>query len=215
MDEALEVVLKSWADEPFRHDGRYYRYPRLEVTPKPVQRPHPPLWIAATGMAGARRAARFGSPFYPNVPLPLIETARDAFLAEAEQLGREVDSVDQPLIRLVYCAEDHDQAWADSQGAILQVYRDDYRPWGFMVEVMPGGAVRTVREADDPAFGRERLSRDRLIVGDPDHCRREIERCRSRLGVNYIVFFCPPLLEHRRAMASLELFAREVMKDFV
>jgi alkanesulfonate monooxygenase SsuD/methylene tetrahydromethanopterin reductase-like flavin-dependent oxidoreductase (luciferase family) len=213
-DEAIDILQKSWAGRPFAHEGRHYRFPEISVTPKPVQQPHPPLWVAATTPAGARRAARVGSPLYANVPLPLVKPVREAFAVEATRLGHDLSAVDQAIVRLVYCAPDVDQAWAECEAAVLQVYRDDYRRWGFMSEVMPDGSVRTVTAPDDPAFERARLTRDRLIVGDPERCRSEIDRCRKELGINHVLLFCPPLLSHERAMASLELFAREVVPHF-
>lgn len=48
MYEQLEVILKSWSGEPFTHEGRYYSYPKVEVWPRPEQRPHPPIWLSCS-----------------------------------------------------------------------------------------------------------------------------------------------------------------------
>jgi alkanesulfonate monooxygenase SsuD/methylene tetrahydromethanopterin reductase-like flavin-dependent oxidoreductase (luciferase family) len=46
--EALEILLGVWqADEQFAYEGRYYRFPSVYVVPRPLQQPHPPMWIAA------------------------------------------------------------------------------------------------------------------------------------------------------------------------
>src|SRR5208283_5070786 len=45
--EALEVVARMLAEEPFRgHEGKYINFPVRNIVPKPVQKPHPPLWMA-------------------------------------------------------------------------------------------------------------------------------------------------------------------------
>lgn len=48
MYEQLEVIRKAWSGAPFAHDGRYYSYPKLEVWPRPEQRPHPPIWLSCS-----------------------------------------------------------------------------------------------------------------------------------------------------------------------
>ncbi|MSQ42280.1 MAG: LLM class flavin-dependent oxidoreductase [Dehalococcoidia bacterium] len=46
-DEAFEVILKAWTQESFSHDGTYYHIPSVQSVPSPIQRPHPPLYVAA------------------------------------------------------------------------------------------------------------------------------------------------------------------------
>ncbi|HXG04352.1 MAG TPA: TIGR03619 family F420-dependent LLM class oxidoreductase [Candidatus Binatia bacterium] len=45
MEECLEIVLALWAGDRVTYEGRYYRFRDLTIDPKPVQRPHPPIWI--------------------------------------------------------------------------------------------------------------------------------------------------------------------------
>jgi alkanesulfonate monooxygenase len=45
MDEMLEAVTALWAGDDVTYRGRYYRFERLSIDPKPVQQPHPPIWI--------------------------------------------------------------------------------------------------------------------------------------------------------------------------
>ncbi|HBZ71841.1 MAG TPA: LLM class flavin-dependent oxidoreductase, partial [Deltaproteobacteria bacterium] len=44
--EALEMIPRMWSTEEFSHDGKYFRIPRRNVVPKPIQKPHPPIWVA-------------------------------------------------------------------------------------------------------------------------------------------------------------------------
>src|SRR6185503_20505586 len=46
--EAVEIVLKAWADGPLSYHGRHFSFDGVEVLPKPLQRPQPPVWMAAT-----------------------------------------------------------------------------------------------------------------------------------------------------------------------
>jgi len=60
-DEAIAVIRKAWTSEGrFSHQGARWRYHDIVVEPAPVQRPHPPLWLAAGSPESIRRAARDG-----------------------------------------------------------------------------------------------------------------------------------------------------------
>lgn len=58
--EAVEIVLAAWRDERLTFAGRYHRFDDVEVLPKPLQRPHPPVWLAASSEDSIQRAARDG-----------------------------------------------------------------------------------------------------------------------------------------------------------
>ena len=60
MEEALTILKLVWENENTAFDGRFYRFPELTVYPRPVQRPHPPLWVAGVADAAVDRAARLG-----------------------------------------------------------------------------------------------------------------------------------------------------------
>jgi len=46
--ESLEMIPRMWTEDPFEHRGRFITVPPRSIVPKPVQRPHPPIWMAAT-----------------------------------------------------------------------------------------------------------------------------------------------------------------------
>src|SRR5690348_5478681 len=60
-DEAMEIIRKAWTVEGrFSHHGKRWHYENIVVEPEPLQRPHPPLWLAAGSHDSIRRAARDG-----------------------------------------------------------------------------------------------------------------------------------------------------------
>ena len=59
IEESLDILMKSWADESFDHSGKYYQLKNINITPKPVQKPIP-IWIGAFTEPAIRRAARIG-----------------------------------------------------------------------------------------------------------------------------------------------------------
>jgi probable F420-dependent oxidoreductase len=64
-DEYLEAFRALWMQEQPRFDGRYSKFADLVFLPKPVQRPHPPIWVGGESGPSLRRAARFADAWYP------------------------------------------------------------------------------------------------------------------------------------------------------
>ena len=64
-DEYLEAFRALWTQEHARFDGRYTKFSDLIFLPRPVQQPHPPIWVGGESGPSLRRAARFGDAWYP------------------------------------------------------------------------------------------------------------------------------------------------------
>ncbi|HEX4171933.1 MAG TPA: LLM class F420-dependent oxidoreductase [Acetobacteraceae bacterium] len=64
-DEYLEAFRALWTQDRARFDGRYTKFADLVFLPRPVQRPHPPIWVGGESGPSLRRAARFGDAWYP------------------------------------------------------------------------------------------------------------------------------------------------------
>ncbi len=90
-DEAMDVIRKGWTSEGrFSHHGKWWHYDNIIVEPTPLQRPHPPLWLAAGSAESIRRAARDG---YNLLLDQLAQTDQIAqrialFREECERIGR-------------------------------------------------------------------------------------------------------------------------------
>ncbi|MET9511717.1 LLM class flavin-dependent oxidoreductase [Streptomyces flavidovirens] len=105
-DEVLETLLLAWTGEPFPYRGRTVR-----VTPRPYTRPHPPLLVGGSSRAAARRAARFGLPFFPSAHLPELEAYYHAKRAEFGSDGFcMMPAAETPMLHV---AEDPDRTWAE------------------------------------------------------------------------------------------------------
>ena len=60
LSESLRIIKSLWTEERTNFDGRYYRMTDAIANPKPVQRPHPPIWVGASGATTLRLVARHG-----------------------------------------------------------------------------------------------------------------------------------------------------------
>jgi len=59
-DEILHILKRIWTEPSVTHQGKYYQFRDVVIEPKPVQKPHPPIWIGGSSDAALRRAARIG-----------------------------------------------------------------------------------------------------------------------------------------------------------
>lgn len=109
-DEILELLVKLWTQDEVTHSGRFWQLEGVKPHLRPVQDPHPPIWVGAQSVAGARRAGRFGDafPVTPEATYDEIEerfaAVREGFAARGKPFGP------QPVRRNVLVADSRDEA---------------------------------------------------------------------------------------------------------
>jgi alkanesulfonate monooxygenase SsuD/methylene tetrahydromethanopterin reductase-like flavin-dependent oxidoreductase (luciferase family) len=112
MDESVATLLKAWTGEPFEYNGESIR-----VTPRPLTQPHPVVGLGGTSKVAARRAARFGLPFFPSNNMPELEAY---YMEKCAEAGTEGLCFMPPAdIMQVIVAEDPDRAWAEFGSHLL------------------------------------------------------------------------------------------------
>jgi alkanesulfonate monooxygenase SsuD/methylene tetrahydromethanopterin reductase-like flavin-dependent oxidoreductase (luciferase family) len=105
-DEAIDTLLKAWTGEPFEYRGTTVR-----VTPVPFTQPHPPLFLGGTSKPAARRAARFGLPFFTAKSMPELEAYYYEKCAEYGTEGFCMMPGEQTT--MTHVVEDTEKAWAE------------------------------------------------------------------------------------------------------
>jgi alkanesulfonate monooxygenase SsuD/methylene tetrahydromethanopterin reductase-like flavin-dependent oxidoreductase (luciferase family) len=123
MDECLEVMIKAWTGKPFEYEGE-----TVQITPLPVQQPHPMIMIGGSGEPAAKRAARFGLGLF----LPLAdEHLAEVYQQECDRLGKKPGLVLAPSEKqpgTLFVAEDPEQAWSEL-GPYLLHDAMTYKSW--------------------------------------------------------------------------------------
>jgi probable F420-dependent oxidoreductase len=100
-DEYLQAFESLWTEDDPRFEGKHVRFSNISFLPKPVQQPHPPIWVGGESAAALRRTVRYGDTWYPignNPRHPLDTVARFATGLEtlhgmAEQHNRDPESI--------------------------------------------------------------------------------------------------------------------------
>ncbi|WP_258348789.1 LLM class flavin-dependent oxidoreductase [Saccharopolyspora gregorii] len=235
-DETVEILQKAWSNEFFSHDGRFYTFPapgvrwehplspatpeftedgvitKLAVTPRPYQRPHPPLWQVIDSPRSIQTAAQQGVQglFW----LPPISALKDRFQLyrdSAQAAGRDLALGEGiGLVRDVFVADTMEQARAQFEEALLTSYKW-ITHWRGLGNLMEAGEELT--DAHELSF--EFLEQRNLLVGTPEHVAGKIEELQEELNLEHLLLWTThPGLRHEHAMRSLELFTEKVMPRF-
>ena len=224
-DEAVEIMRRAWTEERFSYDGRFFKVPEVSVIPKPVQRPHPPLYQVCVSKDGIENTALRGWPMLNSVlfgPVDQLIGSRDIYVDTLKKAGRGADEIKSLLARWgvsrqIYVAETDARALAEAKDAELW-YQESFRKF-----VVPD-RIEEAHPSLQPAFRAmaERLSKitweglvaETLAFGSPDTVARHIEVMRG-MGVGQVMCWMNfGGLAPDKVRRSMELFAREVMPRF-
>ena len=89
-DEYLRVMIALWTEDPTSFQGRYFSFERVRFAPKPLQTPHPPIWVGGRSDAALRRAVGFGQAWHPTaMPLPALRERMSELRRLAGEAGRQ------------------------------------------------------------------------------------------------------------------------------
>ncbi len=200
-EEQLAIMKGLWTEDRVAFRGSYYTVEgRLE--PKPVTRPHPPVWIGGWGDITLRRAATLADNWIPGptADLARLLKGKQQFLERRRAAGRP-DPTEWPLTRDVIIAETDARARELAEQHIMVAYRREYA----------GGWRHPFIDASI-ATDLDKLMEDRFIIGGPEQCIAKIRRFVERYGMTHLIcrtFF--PGMPHAHIMQELELLSREVM----
>ncbi|MCH7605624.1 MAG: LLM class flavin-dependent oxidoreductase [Chloroflexi bacterium] len=203
-EEGIQIIRQCWSAQPFSFQGKHFSINDLQMLPAPYQQPSPPLWIGASTLPGAARAGRLAEAFVagPSTDLEstvqLIEAYRQAALAT----GREPRVV---LMRDAWVAASRAEAEAVYGPEVMAAYKYYWR----------AGLNEFKSIKSEAEFTFERISQDRLILGDPETCVSEFRRWNEATGADYFLLRLrhahsggPP---HEDIMKTISLFGEQVI----
>jgi len=179
--ETVEIVLRAWTEERLSFAGAHFRFDGVEVLPKPMQRPHPPVWMAASSQAAIDWAAGRGFSILlsPHDAHRDIGRKRLAYAGRLAEAGFAVEGRDIPMARLV--------AIADTAAKAAEVAR---RGAQWIVDSYFGAQHRPVGIADPAAPGTDPVARyldDVILYGTAEAVLEQIIRLREEIGLDYLL----------------------------
>jgi len=223
--EAHDLIVRAWTErEPFHFEGKHYDFRFVNVWPRPLQQPHPPIWIPGSGsIETIRWVAERRYPFIaiPFSPIQVMKEHYDTLREySATALGEEVppERLGWPVI--VYVADTDEQARREFEPHFWYLARKCLRmPREYM---FPPG--HTSVESLTRVTGTKRkfvtmlTSWDEVeegmyaVVGSPATVREKMREALKLTGCGIVQgIFQVGSMPHEQAMRNMELFAREVM----
>jgi alkanesulfonate monooxygenase SsuD/methylene tetrahydromethanopterin reductase-like flavin-dependent oxidoreductase (luciferase family) len=204
-EEQLAIVKGLWTHDTFSFSGTYYQLEgRLE--PRPISKPHPPIWIGGWGELTLKRAATLANNWIPGptADLSRLLDGQKRFLANRRAAGLTEPVREWPLTRDVIIADTDREARALAERHIMVSYRKEYA----------GGWKHPFIDASI-ATDLETVKKDRFLIGGPDRVIKDLRPFVEQYGMTHLIcrlFF--PGMPHRHIMRELDLIAREVRPAF-
>ncbi len=211
-EEVLDIIEMAFENGVVEHRGRHYEIPETTLSLRPVQRPHPPIYLA--GLAGdaalMERAARRGYiPFASAAwaPVATVAAKREGYVEGYRAIGRDPASMPFAAQRLIYVTDDPKDAANAAEHAIY-TYR--------VVRAAKSGGAHfdghVIRPDPVPGEdGVETILRDGL-VGSAEHVAEKLLADIEGLGLTHMSCFMNfGGLEHERVVRSMERFMRDVV----
>ena len=196
--EAVEIVLAAWTQERLSYRGAHFQFENIEVLPKPLQRPHPPVWMAATSEPAIDWAAGRGFSILmdPHATIAELGAKRRHYAERLAQAGFSDAGRDIPMARLIALAPTAAEAETVAlRGAqwLVDAYAGPQHQKTVLTARNYGGKEPAQYYVDDV-----------ILHGTPASMIEQIARLKEEIGLNYLM--CAPL-----SRASFRLLADDVL----
>jgi len=225
-EDAVRAVMPMFADGGFEYDGPHFKFPLRNVLPKPVQKPHPPLWVACSQLktieyAGRRGMGALGFQFISaDAAHAWVHAYYNSFTKRMDKLTEYNTNPNMALVSYFMCAETDEEARRRADGIpffqfALKYYSADRLGKGR--NRPPPGTVDLWAEyekwkAENPEGHARAISGG--LIGSPETIRNRLRKYATSHVDQIILLNQAGKNSHEHICESLELFAKEVMPEF-
>jgi natural product biosynthesis luciferase-like monooxygenase protein len=209
LKEAIHLIERLWREPRVAFQGRYYQCPEVTVLPRPVQQPHPPIWVTAN--VEPEHFRWIGAQGYDLMTLPWLyaDQARAgvALYQEARAAAGHPGRGRVMAMYPAHVAETAEQARAQAEGA--------WNNWVALIfRHAAGDPTKQAAEAE-----RRRLlqwetmvAERRGLFGTPEHCTAAVRAIAEEFGITHLgLTFHFGGLDHTAGLRAVELWGREVV----
>ncbi|MGH7962850.1 MAG: LLM class flavin-dependent oxidoreductase, partial [Candidatus Binatia bacterium] len=177
-NEALAVITKLWTEKNVTFEGRFTKFSGVTIEPAPVQKPHPPIWVAGRKEPAMKRAARYANGWLPYMYTPeQLRESIDTISRFGKEYGRDMSTFTPGLFIFTSVCANGDEARQLAAERVGKNYAQDF----------------------SKLVGRY------LLAGTPDECRKRLQEYIDA-GARTVLFAlaCRPeqVNEHLRLLAT-------------
>lgn len=229
--EALDIILKSWTQEKIGYpDGQFWKIPvEVEVLPKPVQKPHPPIWAAtvspesfiaiAESGYNLQMAAPFSYRIYREQWIDKLAESVAAYEAHCVEIGRDPKAAKRMMLVPMYCDTDRERARATFGAYVTWFYRkvSGHQLGAKNEEVVVKGyetaMTENLRSMKEGYFEYDKLHEyGAICASDPDGCADFLINLQKKLGVDeFVLWTSVGGLPHEDCVNSMKLVMERVI----
>jgi alkanesulfonate monooxygenase SsuD/methylene tetrahydromethanopterin reductase-like flavin-dependent oxidoreductase (luciferase family) len=221
-EDGVKCLIPMFSNERWEYHGPWFDFPTRNVVPKPYQQPHPPLWVACSQLETIEMAARrgmgaLGFQFVSgDAARAWVNHYYRTFTQDLELLADYRPNPNIALVSGFMCAPTDEEAQAKAEGwTFFQFALRYYGKVGSEVfeRPNPGGLWKEYLAWRESPSG-QRAGRNKALIGSPESLRRRLRKWEETHVDQIILLNQAGMTTHADIMASLELFATEVMPEF-
>ncbi len=223
--EAHDLIIRAWTEDgPFEHFGKHFENRYVNIWPRPIQKPHPPIWIPGFGSrdtvdwcAHPDRKYAYLAVFMPDY---LIKMFFDLYRERAEHYGYTASPYQMGHLVPVYVAETDEQAESEAADHVLWLYQKGLRhkweqffPPGYATRDAMRSIIEHSGEMDFANFSFKQLNEKGFcIVGSANTVRERLAQYSNELGHGLILALTHfGDMPNERCRRNMERFSSEVM----
>jgi alkanesulfonate monooxygenase SsuD/methylene tetrahydromethanopterin reductase-like flavin-dependent oxidoreductase (luciferase family) len=222
-EDAVRCIVPMFTHEGWQYDGPYFKLPLRNVLPKPVQKPHPPLWVACSQLETIELAGRCGIGalgfqfLSAEMAHAWVHAYYNAFVKRQQKLADYQSNCNIAMVSYFMCAETDEEARRRADGVTFFQFSLAYYSGSRNRERPAPGTVNLWDEylkwkQDNPEKAEQALRGG--LIGSPETIRRKLHRFAESKVDSIILLNQAGRNRHEHICESLDLFAREVMPEF-
>jgi alkanesulfonate monooxygenase SsuD/methylene tetrahydromethanopterin reductase-like flavin-dependent oxidoreductase (luciferase family) len=206
--ENVEIVMQAWTSGRLTYHGKYHDFEDVEVLPKPIQQPHPPVWLASTSKEAIKWSAQHGYSILmdPHASHADIAIKRALYETELIKAGHSIQGRVIPMARNIALGRSQSEA-EDVARRGAQFMFGSYLPPG-VGAANPSKSIPADAKSAPQQDRVERYVKEVVICGTPEKVIDDLHELEGRLPLDYLM--CTPLSHE-----SFELFTEKVMPRFL
>ncbi|MBL8673795.1 MAG: LLM class flavin-dependent oxidoreductase, partial [Rhodospirillales bacterium] len=222
-EDGVRAVMPMFKDGGCSYDGPYFKFPLRNVLPKPVQKPHPPLWVACSQletieMAGRRGMGALAFQFLSaDAANAWVHAYYNSFVRRQDKLCEYDTNPNIAVVSYFMCAETDEEARRRADGATFFQFALQFYGASKNRERPAPGTVNMWDEYNKwKAANPEQAARALQggLIGSPETIRRKLRKFQTSNVDQIILLNQAGKTSHAHICESLELFAKEVMPEF-
>lgn len=219
--ESIDIIVRAWTQESFSYAGNHFQIPQASVYPQPVQKPHPPIWMACTSPPTVTWAAQHGYAYLQDHMQPVEGLAQSRrTYAEAATAAAGPDRAakllaDSAAVRFVHLDPDDARARRDPEPFLLW-YQSSLAKYGSSAQ---GGGAYSKEYSYQKQLAQDIRDRDYgwyldnvALFGDPARVVEDVHRIRETTGLEHLIVWSSfGGMSDEQAKRNLTLFAERVI----